>query len=260
MNILHRMREQLRRVGAFSKERELSRLRHLPRRAPAVTTLFGKPFYVVDGASFVSAYKEIFGNGIYAFRAASRSPYIIDCGANVGVSVMYFKEQYPDAEMTAFEPDPAIFKTLEKNVSVQKLRNVALVNKAVWDADAVLSFASDGADGGRVSEKAGVPVEAVRLAPFLNRPVDFLKIDIEGAEDVVLKDSEPHLKNVKNMFVEYHSRTDSPQQLADILGILTRAGFRYHLQSATEKQKMPFVSRTSKDGFDNQLNIFAYRS
>ena len=260
MNILRRITEKLKCIKALPKERELSRLGHLPRRIPAVTTLFGKPFYAVDGASFVSAYKEIFGNGIYAFRAASRSPYIIDCGANVGVSVLYFKKQYPDAEVIAFEPDPGIFKTLEKNVSVQKLQNVALVNKAVWDADAILSFMSDGADGGRVSEKAGIPVEAVRLVPFLNRPVDFLKIDIEGAEDVVLKDSEPHLKNVKNMFVEYHSRTDSPQQLADILGILTRAGFRYHLQSATEKQKMPFVSRTSKDGFDNQLNIFAYRS
>ena len=259
MSILRRITEKLKHIRALPKERELSRLRHLPRRTPAVTTLFGKPFYVVDGASFVSAYKEIFGNDIYTFRAASSSPYIIDCGANVGVSVLYFKERYPNAEIIAFEPDPGIFKTLEKNVFVKKLGNIPLLNKAVWDADTALSFASDGADGGRISEKAGIPVEAVRLAPFLNRSVDFLKIDIEGAEDVVLKDSEPHLKNVKNLFVEYHSRTGSPQPLADILGMLTRVGFRYHLKSATEKQKTPFVSRTSKDGFDNQLNIFAYR-
>ena len=47
-------------------------------------------------------------------------------------------------------------------------------------------------------------VTCVRLKDLLDDDIDFLKIDIEGAEYAVLKDCSDDLTNVKNLFVEYH--------------------------------------------------------
>ena len=41
----------------------------------------------------------------------------IDCGANIGISILFFKKQYPDCTIMAFEPNPHAFPLLEKNVN-----------------------------------------------------------------------------------------------------------------------------------------------
>ena len=241
---------------------EMYRLRRMPRFKEGSTNIFGKSFLFVDGASFLAAYKEIFLTEIYKFTADSETPYILDCGANVGVSVLYLKKLYPRAKIVAFEPDPIIFDILKKNIEAFELTDVTLVNKALWNADTILSFAADGADGGHVVNEVGNTndVGAVSLKPFLSPTVDFLKIDIEGAEDVVLEDIAPLLSRVRNLFVEYHSAARTEQELQNILDILNKAGFRYHVQSVGVRSRHPFESITvSKLGYDNQLNIFAYR-
>jgi hypothetical protein len=76
---------------------------------------------------------------------------------------------------------------------------------------------------------------------------------------MVLVEAEPYLKNVKNIFIEYHSFVDKPQTLSQILDILERNEFRYYIEHIGVKSKHPFVSITNYVGFDNQLNIFGYR-
>jgi hypothetical protein len=101
-------------------------------------------------------------------------------------------------------------------------------------------------------------VQAVRLRPHLaGKPVDLLKIDIEGAETLVLKDCADLLSNVERLFVEYHSFGDRPQTLHEVLAILSDAGFRVYVSSAGSAQ--PFVRRESYLGMDMQLNIFAMK-
>ncbi len=93
---------------------------------------------------------------------------------------------------------------------------------------------------------------------FKNSEIDFLKMDIEGAEVDVLMHCGNELKNVSNLFVEYHSYADQPQRFNDLTGILTEAGFRYqiHTQFAS---KSPLCQRELQLGMDLQLNVFAYR-
>jgi len=245
---------------------ELRRLKNFPRFIETETKIFEKKFTVVDAPSFVSAYKEIFLHDIYKFTADNKTPYILDCGANVGVSILYFKKMYPDCEIIGFEPDKKIFKVLQKNVTTFNLKNVTLLEKALWDKEVPLPFFDEGADGGRIPNgdsliTPGHTVDAVSLKPFLDKPVDFLKIDVEGVEDVILKDIEPLLKNVKNLFVEYHSFSNKNQTLQDILSILQKAGFRYYIHNVGIKSETPFVSvNVSSLHFDNQLNISAYRT
>ncbi len=47
-------------------------------------------------------YREIFARQPYYFRAASDSPIILDCGANVGMASLYFKWLYPKSRVTSF--------------------------------------------------------------------------------------------------------------------------------------------------------------
>ena len=89
--------------------------------------------------------------------------------------------------------------------------------------------------------------------------MDFLKLDIEGAEVDVLADCHPKLQNVDKMMVEYHSHSQERQRLHEMLHILQEAGFRYHIKE-TFTCLHPFLDRGLCVGMDLQLNVFAYRT
>ncbi|MDR2174495.1 MAG: FkbM family methyltransferase [Synergistaceae bacterium] len=109
-------------------------------------------FDVPDAPSFYWQCKEFFDRRAYDFQSANTIPVIYDCGANVGVSVAYFKSRYPSAKIRAFEPDPVVYDYLSRNLKRNNLlEDVMLYRAAVWLHDATISFSPDGADGGRVN-------------------------------------------------------------------------------------------------------------
>ncbi len=75
-------------------------------------TLNNRKFKITDSASFVAMYLDIFGHEGYKFETKKLEPYIIDCGANIGLSLIYFNQLYPNAKIIAFEPDPKLFENL----------------------------------------------------------------------------------------------------------------------------------------------------
>jgi FkbM family methyltransferase len=238
-------------------------LEGLPRFTEAEVQLLGKKIKLIDVASFQSMYNDIFKAGVYKFETKTPKPYIIDCGANIGLSVIFFKNLFPSAEIVAFEPDAKIFSVLENNLQAYGYSDIKLVQKALWNKETELEFFCEGADGGRLAkEKENIKtakVKTARLRDYLNRPVDFLKIDIESAEVVVLKDCADLLTNVKNVFIEYHRFVEKEQELHVLLNILDQAGFRYYLYSTLAIGNHPFIEKNTYSGFDMQVNIFACR-
>lgn len=207
-------------------------------------------------------YREIFEQEIYAFRAHSKTPFIVDCGANIGLSILYFKKIYPMCRIVAFEPDPNVFSVLERNIQNSGYKDITLIRRALWSSETSLNFMSEGADGGRVSranDTGNKVVQTVRLRDHIKHPVDFLKLDIEGAETEVLIDCADLLDNVENLFVEYHSFDEEPQTLNTIIGVLADAGFRLHIHPPFTSPQ-PFLYRNVNLSMDMQLNIFAFRS
>ncbi len=225
--------------------------------------LFGKKILVPDSASLLFLVKELFEFEIYRFKANTKEPLIIDCGANIGLSIIYFKQLYPNAKIIAFEPDPKIFNYLERNIASFGFEGIGLVNKALWGSETELEFYSEGADGGRIKEAGDkekiVKIRTEKLSKYLHQKVDFLKLDIEGAEYEVLGECKDLLKNVENIFVEYHSFVGKRQNLWEILKILEESGFRYYIEHIGVKSAHPFENISDYVGFDNQLNIFGYR-
>ena len=226
--------------------------------------LFKKWFYYHHGLAFFETYKEIFHEGIYDFKPQSSKPLIIDCGANMGLSVLYFSKNHPDAKIIAFEPDEQIVPFLRKNICSQELGNVHLIQKAVWIEESVLDFYTDNGMGGRIGtkyqEQPPKRIRSVKLRDYLNQPVDMLKMDIEGAEYSVLNDCEDKLNNINHIFVEYHSFHDEEQHLEDILLLLKKNGFRYHLKKSFSRRR-PFLDKGLVcEKYDMAINIFAYKT
>lgn len=249
------------------KLKQIEWLKTVPRYTPVVTNILGKKLNLVDGLSFYYSYKEIFQHEIYKFIADRENPLIIDCGSNIGLSIIFFKTIYPTSRIIGFEADPKVYKILKINLDTFGYHDVEIQNKALWDQEKIIEFESEGADCGRVTIKNNesntdkVEIAAVLLSTYLCQiaePVDLLKIDIEGAETSVLKECSDYLHKVNNLFVEYHSFSNSPQTLDEILLILKKANFRVNIQNPSPSSQ-PFINQQLYQGMDLQLNIFAYR-
>lgn len=212
--------------------------------------------------SHVFLYREIFGRQNYYFQSTNDSPIIFDCGANVGMATLYFKWLYPGARVHAFEPDPSTFAMLQQNAKHNRLANVTTHNCALWDEEGTVEFFTDPAhpgsalmstDPSRLSG-ASIRVPSRRLSDFIDAPIDFLKLDVEGAEHRVLADltSSGKISLVKQMVVEYHHRIAQHRScLASFLGQLEKAGFEYQISGS--------IAPVTSQGIPQDILIGAYR-
>jgi FkbM family methyltransferase len=224
--------------------------------------LYGKELSFVSPTELLHGFKEIFVDEIYK-QELPPHPYIIDCGANIGLSVIYLKRQHPDAEILAFEPDDKNFELLEKNVRSFNLENVHMKKEAVWVKDGFLNFSSRGSTESKLVEEnvvGSTSVRTIRLKDLINKKTDFLKIDIEGAEYKVLLDLEEKLHFVSHLFLEYHGNFNQNRELNDMLSVLVKNGFSYYIKEAATVYRTPFF-RPLKNSYpyDIQLNIFGFR-
>lgn len=245
----------------------LKRTRSLSRFTPGSTDLAGKRIAFVDGPSFAASYHQIFERHVYIFESSRKEPRILDCGANIGLPILYWKSLFPTARITAFEPDPGAFSALQANVRRWHLDDVDLIPKAVWIDRAQYTFVRDKADAGRLIGSEDTPaidvreritVETVRLRDLLVEPVDLLKLDVEGAEVDILEDCADQLGLVDRIFVEYHSFEKQTQRFHDLVAVLAKAGFRIHVQPELVS-RTPFLGRFIDAGMDQRLNLFAFR-
>jgi FkbM family methyltransferase len=210
---------------------------------------------------FDHSYDEIFKEDVYRFKEPSADNLnIIDCGSNIGLSIIYFKKNYPNSKIIAFEADRKTFDILSENISTFNLDNVETHNKAIWIDDKGVSFESSGGMGGHISSQSESPnkIESVRLKDCIDGKIDFLKMDIEGAEFEVIKDCADKLKHVESMFIEYHCYIDQEQHLPELLYLIKAAGFRFYIRQAYENMSHPFIEKHGKY-MDIQLNIFCFR-
>jgi FkbM family methyltransferase len=219
---------------------------------------------VPDCLSFLWQFKEIFVEQSYRFECENKNPLIYDCGANIGTSCVFFSELYPEAKVIAFEANHKMADVLVQNLKQNNIDNVEVIDKALWIHNDGIEIGMEGADASSIyfpSQRARVG--SVRFKELLEKEerVDFIKMDIEGAELEVIKDCGTELKKVNNIFIEYHSFLEKDQKLSVIIGILEKNGFRYFIRPVSERDQ-PFINRKNKFNPDSdlQLNIFAYRT
>lgn len=170
------------------------------------------------------------------FQAEHDHPFIIDGGANIGTTLAYFKWLYPESHIVAFEPNPKLFNICKHNIELNKWRNIILHPYALAGQCGTMEFHCDkempmASSLTNRAEKDGrnfatVVVKTRTLDEFIDRPVDFLKLDIEGAECSTLIPAAANLSMVQNGIIEYH-HGNLQNSLAAILQTLEQAGFQY---------------------------------
>ncbi len=246
-------------IGPFKK----IYYKHLTSGPVRTHRLFGKELYYTSPAELLHGLEEIFIEKVYQQQLPPK-PFIIDCGANIGLSLIYLKQLSPDAEIIAFEPDERNFELLTQNVRSFGLSQVDLRREAVWVEDTNLQFVAEGSMSSRIKiESSGQTayVKAIRLKKILNRCVDFLKIDIEGAEFSVMMDIADELHFVNHLFLEYHGSFEQNKELSQLFALLVQNGFSYYIKEATSVYDTPFEHlRKTNFPFDVQLNIFCFRN
>jgi FkbM family methyltransferase len=217
-----------------------------------------------DAPVFLVSINELFINEFYKFRPATQKPKIIDCGSYIGTSILYFKDNYPDAIVKGFEPDKTNFSIIKENLDNWKFQDTQVTNAAIWTSNGTISFHAKGSMASRIepiknNKDDNESVACVRLKDLLNEEIDFLKIDIEGAEYEVLKDCEGNLNYVRNLFVEYHGVYSEMYKLNKILEILDQNKFKYYIKEGSPVYSKPFWDRNKVGDYDIILNIFAFK-
>jgi FkbM family methyltransferase len=217
-----------------------------------------------DGPVFLVSIDELFIREFYKFRSTNQHPKIIDCGSYIGTSILYFKINYPDAVVTGFEPDATNFEIIKINLGNWNFSNTQVTNAAIWINNEPITFHSKGNMASRIEtgeQKDGDKqvVQCVRLKDLLYEEIDFLKIDIEGAEHAVIKDCADNLIHVKNLFVEYHGIYSEMYKLNEILDILKRNNFKYYIKEGSPVYAKPFWDKNKVGDYDLILNIFAFK-
>ena len=160
------------------------------------------------------------------------------------MSVLYFKGMYPDSTIIAFEPNPKAFDVLKHNVEINNLENITLISKALTDREGTIKFYCNDAEPGQRSAfkydgDNYIEVTTTKLSSYIYKEVDFLKIDTEGAEGLIIKDLAKHnkLRFIKQMTIEYHHNIRNQiVSIAEFLKILEEHGFGYQIQCATPLQ------------------------
>jgi FkbM family methyltransferase len=235
-------------------------------------TIDGITFSYVNEREFLEMYNEIFRVHQYRFSTASPTPFIIDCGANIGLAVLYFKKVYPSARILAFEPNPTTFQLLEKNISQNNLKDVELVNAAVSNAQGTMDF--------YISEDEGLPwasrdtgirrttqgswetitVPSVQLSSYINQRVDFLKLDIEGMEEMVLREIEDKLHFMREIRLEFHDHGEIMTNTLDsIADILQRNHFQFALEHERQIVQFKHAREASRKTNPYLLMIYTHR-
>lgn len=164
---------------------------------------------------------------------------ILDLGANLGYTALHFAAKYPTCRIVAVEMDQDNFARAKHNLG-NAFPQCSLVNAAVWIEDGSITYDGTDPEALSIEQVRGARGEGVettsrqRSAPaktidtilaeqgLSSSDIDYVKMDIEGAEHRVLEERTGWLDRVRLIKVEYHK----PATSESVIEILTNKGFR----------------------------------
>ena len=164
-----------------------------------------------DGAVF----RDIFLYGDLKIPSTIKPEIIIDAGAYVGYSTVYFSRNYPSATIIAVEPEQSNFKQLKAHTN--HLPNVIRVNGGLWPVSSKLKISDRGTgkwgfkvdevtDGSNFDVQGYTVNELLDMTDVKTNNV-LVKIDIEGSEqEIFSRNTHIWLPKVQCVLIELHNR------------------------------------------------------
>jgi FkbM family methyltransferase len=167
----------------------------------------------------------------------------IDIGGHIGYFTCLVGSIKPDTEIMVFEPSPTNFKSLEKNIGINRLNNVkkfniGLSNKSdfalLYGVDALSSF-NKGSFGSQPAVQQNIKLEPLNLFTEqipLNKNV-FIKIDVEAKEYDVIKGADIFIKKIRpiGLMVEICDEWSggTNPHFKDTFDLITSFGYKSYL-------------------------------
>lgn len=236
--------------------------------APYIPFLTKNYYPIIQGSkmSFISAlYAGVFPTDNYEpltveiiKNEVKKGDVVLDIGAFVGYYTLLFSRLVgKTGKVFAFEPELNNFLMLKKNVEVNNYKNVILIQKAVTDKLGKIKFYLDKTPGGtthtmvpNLDHQKYIEIESVYLDEYLRdqKKIDFIKMDVEGAEPLVFLGMKKILKENKNIKIitEFNYQMLKKQKVDPIgfLRLLQSYGFKiYHLNDEKKRTELITIPR-----------------
>lgn len=178
-----------------------------------------------SGIGFLGTYNQF--ETVALKRIFSVGDVVIDVGAFIGYyTLLAGKLIGSKGKVFSFEPSPAHFDSLNKNILRNKLRNIKTFNLSVSNKKGVVSFYEAGSGSSLIKEEAEthigkkiIPIQskAVTLNDFVKKEkikhADFIKIDVEGWDLQVLKGASNLLRG-----------KDAPDVMVEVFDVVLKRG------------------------------------
>lgn len=173
------------------------------------------PIFLRNGSSDVNVFSQILYEQEYEIKYRLNPSVIVDCGANIGLTSIFFKNKFPDATVIAVEPEASNFKLLKKNTEMYP--DIHCLNNGVWNRSTPLKvtnhtrgnwgFTVEETDKNDEDTIQAISIDELMKKYQLNH-IDILKIDIEGSEQKLFESNvDTWLPFVKVIVIEFHDAT-----------------------------------------------------
>jgi FkbM family methyltransferase len=175
------------------------------------------PIYIRPSTTDLILVRNIFLSQEYPIFKDYFPQIIIDAGANIGLSSIYFKIFYPEARIFAIEPENSNCELFLKNL--EPYPNITLIKGALLheckletkiinsDADKYSFRVSNLPNQEYPSEESLLSCSINQLVEKYNiKKIDILKMDIEGSEKDVFSENLEWIDITDNIFIELHEQ------------------------------------------------------
>jgi FkbM family methyltransferase len=213
--------------------RRLSEIRRSPQSStPRAVQLrpLEHPFYVRPGTPDADVVIHAMARETYGYMLP-RGPvhFIVDAGANIGDTSVWYATRYPDASIVAIEPNDETLRVLRQNCAPYGER-IHVLGAALWPVAGKQMetagtftgiYVSESSRPGALSCPSIDPLTILRDAG--RDVIDIFKIDIEGAErDLFSGPCDAWLSKTRNIAIEIHSR----EAMEAVTAATERNGFK----------------------------------
>ncbi len=173
------------------------------------------PIFLRVPSTDIKADEQVFRECQYQIDVKAAPSVIVDAGANIGLTSIYFANRFPDAKVFAIECEASNFRLLKRNVAAYD--NIVPIHAALWGTDGEIEIVDTGlghwgfmtrtknADSANSSCVRAITLSALLHEHGLSH-VDLLKIDIEGAEREVFETCASWIGSVDTVIAELHDR------------------------------------------------------
>jgi FkbM family methyltransferase len=183
---------------------------------------------------------------------------VLDMGAHIGAFAVRAARLAQGGQVYAYEASPKNFALLTENRKLNNLGNLYIENSAVSNQRGLMPFytPSDNRILGSLLQSTSSFMEMVQTTTFSDiiaehaiSQIDFLKVDVEGAEfDILFANPDETLSKTRQIVMEFHEFKGDKRNHRDLVNLLSFHGFKVVVEKAKFPQPSWFGTRIAKIG------------